>query len=115
MLARVFRVNKEDDFKKVFKFSKPVFDAYLTLRFIKNQGRISRFGFIVSNKIDKRATKRNELKRKMRAVILSMQPRIKSGYDVVFILSKKMPEPYEYSKIQENLKNILTKASLLYD
>lgn len=44
----------------------------------------SRFGFVVSTKIDKRAVKRNRIKRLFREGVKSVMTEVKDGYDIVF-------------------------------
>jgi len=50
----------------------------------------SRFAFIVSTKINKRATKRNRVKRLLRQVINLLVPKIKEGRIVLFLAKKKL-------------------------
>lgn len=54
----------------------------------KNNLPLSRFGFVISKKIDKRAVVRNRTKRVMRSCIEEMLPKIENGYDMLFILQK---------------------------
>ena len=120
MLSKAFRLSKDRDFKKVFKSSKPFYCGNLILRYSNSPKSIinnqkPRIGFIVSNKIDKRATKRNELKRKMRSVVFLLLPKIKQGYDIIFTVSRNFQYPYQYFEIEKEMINILKKADLLYD
>lgn len=71
--------------------------------------RPTRIGIVISNKIDKRATRRNELKRKIRAIVREILPEINGGHDII-IQVKKAPEyPYDFHKIRSQIESALTK------
>lgn len=100
------------EFRNVLKSGKKSFSASLTLKFRENKITISRFGFIVSTKFNKRATARNRAKRLMReAVRLNLQ-QIKPGYDFIFSMKGGAPE-LEYAGMEREIKEILLKENLL--
>lgn len=62
----------------------------------------SRFGFIISKKIDKRAVVRNRLKRKMARFVEERFINVSSGFKVVIIAKKQILEKeQELDKILE--------------
>ena len=69
-------------------------------------GEPSRFAFIISTKIHKRAVKRNRAKRLLSEAIKDLLPQIKSGFDVVFLAKKNL--------IEANLWQIKKEISLLF-
>jgi ribonuclease P protein component len=68
-----------------------------------NYNLTPRFGFVISNKIDKRATRRNALKRHIRAVIEEKLVQIPNGTDVVVQVKKPFDYPYDYRVIKEEV------------
>jgi len=78
---------------------------------------MSRFGLIVSNKVSKKATQRNLIRRRISEFIRLNLKSIKSGYDFVIILSPKIIKSQgkilDYQKISELLRLTLTKAKLI--
>src|SRR5476649_2893933 len=80
MLKKKFRLLRETKFDKKNIYTSPFF----VLRFTKNDSSFSRFGFVVSKKIDKRATIRNRVKRQVRVCIENNLDKIKDGYDLLF-------------------------------
>jgi len=84
MLKKKYRLLKKTKFDKKDIYTSPFF----VLKFAKNEKSFSRFGFIVSKIIDKRATVRNRVKRKIRVCIETNFDKIKPGYDILFILKK---------------------------
>ena len=87
MLVKTNRLVKRKDFDNVFKNGKkhslPGTEIYLKIS--KNKLKQSRFGFIVSKKVSKKAVVRNKIKRRLREIIRSNLPEVKKGIDVVII------------------------------
>ena len=48
----------------------------------------SRFAFVFSAKLDKRAVKRNKAKRRLKEVVRLLLPKVKPGYFYVFLAKK---------------------------
>lgn len=95
MLKRKFRLPKK---KLGAKKSLNVGD--FVLKTSENNLGLSRFGFVVSKKIDKRAVVRNKSKRFFRSYIEENLDKIKPGHDFLFIL-RKVPEKATRVKIKE--------------
>jgi len=75
-----------------------------------NTQRPTRIGIVISNKIDKRATRRNELKRKIRAIVREILPEINGGHDII-IQVKKAPEyPYNFQAIKAQIESVFKKS-----
>lgn len=83
MLPRVFRLQKSKDIKTVIEKGARYRGRHLQLSALHTNGATSRFAFIVSNKISKKATVRNRAKRLMREATRSLLPQINSGYDII--------------------------------
>ena len=62
MLPEINRLKSDEDFKNVFKNGKTLENQFFRIKFLKNQKNFSRFGFIISARILKKATARNILK-----------------------------------------------------
>ncbi len=86
MLKKKYRLLKETKFDKKDFYTSPFF----VLKVAKNEKSFNRFGFVISKKIDKRATVRNKIKRQIRVCIEVNFDKIKPGYDMLFILKKQI-------------------------
>lgn len=73
----------------------------------------SRFGFVISNKIDKRATRRNALKRRIRVAIEEELAQISGGLDVVIQLKKPFVYPYDHKIIKDEVWSGLMKLGII--
>lgn len=74
------------------------------LKLAKNNLPISRFGFVISKKIDKRATVRNRIKRKFRFCIEQNFKNIEKGYDFLFVFKKNILSDNYCGELIELLK-----------
>lgn len=100
------------EFHDVLKTGKKAFSANLMLKYRENKLTLSRFGFIVSTKFNKRATARNRAKRLMREAVRLNLRQIKPGYDFIFSMKGGAFE-LEYPGMEREIKEILLKESLL--
>ena len=92
-------LKKENRLPRGFLKSESTINSYLyVFKIAKNQKNVSRFGFIVSKKIDKRATVRNRIRRKFRSCIEERLSEIERGYDFLFIFKKNI-EKTNYCEI----------------
>ncbi len=112
MLLKKNRLKKNKNFEKVFQKGKRFQKNFLFLKVVKNDLEISRFGFIVSQKISKKAVIRNRLKRRLREGLRHYLPEIKQGVDGVFI-SRPGLEKEDFEELKKTIKGILSKAELL--
>ncbi|BCX14452.1 MAG: hypothetical protein KatS3mg088_135 [Patescibacteria group bacterium] len=113
MLPRENRIVKKEDFEKIKREGSSVKNPFfLTLFLQRGDGKPSRFGFIVSSKISKRAVDRNRVKRLLRIAIGNLISDIREDYDIIFIARKNvllLDKEIFFSKVAESLrkKNIL--------
>jgi ribonuclease P protein component len=105
MLAKKNRLTHDKDFKRVTKMGKVINQPLLFIKVLPNDLVYSRFGIVVSNKVSKKATLRNRLKRQLRALSYSALKELSSSFDIVILVR---PEARQ-KKFQE-LKEIFLSA-----
>lgn len=81
MLPKKHRLTKVEDFQKVLKTGRRVWNKYFVLKYLWSDSRQeSKFGIIVSKKVSKKSTDRNKIKRVLREnvrrcfLVYSFQP-----------------------------------------
>ena len=97
--------------RKGRKISTPFFNLF----YVRRNGELaepSRFGFVVSTKLDKRAVKRNRVKRVFREAIRPLLPEIKDGFDFVFWVRRRSLE-MKSDRMQAVIETVLKKSGLL--
>lgn len=113
MLNKKNCLKKKKDFDKVAKKGKKIEENFLVLKFLANSPEeITRIGFVVSQKISKKAFLRNKIKRRMREVVKNNLEKIKSGYDLIFFTKREIKEK-DFLEIEKIIEQILRKAELL--
>ena len=112
MLPPKNRLKKKTDFKRIFKEGKGFKEDFLILKTKNNNLNYSRFGFIVGKNFSKKATLRNEIKRKLRELIRIRMPEIKKGMDTVLIVTPGLGNK-DFWEIREILNKLLKKARLI--
>ena len=111
MLPKENRLKKKKDFEKVFKKGKAFFVEFLILKIVKNDLRNPRFGFVVSQKVNKKAVVRNKVKRRLREIVRKKLPEIKTNVDGVFI-AKKGIEKKDFIATEKTVDLLFRKAGL---
>lgn len=112
MLPKEHRLPLRFELHRVQKEGKPYQFSLFGLLVTKSDSPISRFAFIVSKKIHKKATKRNRIKRLLREAVRSFLPKIKPGFDVVFLVKKGILEK-DFKTVQSAVEKSFKKAGLL--
>jgi len=112
MLPKQHRLKKQKDFEKIFEQGRGARQEEIIIRFLPNQKEFSRFGFIVSKKVSKKAVIRNRIKRLLREAIRYILPDLKQGFDVVVIALSGI-EKKNFHQIKEMLFNIFNKVDLI--
>lgn len=111
MLPVAYRLKKDEDFQKLATGGKYSYSSYFTLKYKPNKLEHSRFGFVISTKIDKRASVRNRLKRQMREIIRLKLAKIPQGYDIMLV-PKKAALGLTYEQLDNELGGLFGKARL---
>lgn len=89
MLPKENRLTEKGDFAKVLKGGRIIGGVFLSLAVHRGDGGAPKMGFIVSNKISKKAVERNRLKRLMRQAVKPHIDNIEDGSFLVFLAKKK--------------------------
>ena len=114
MLLKGNRLKNKKDFERIFKQGKGFKQDFLFLKIIENNLEKTRFGFIVSKKISKKAVTRNKIKRQLREIIRHKlkQGQVKKGIDGAFVALQGI-DSKEFGEIKENAGKLLRKAKIL--
>lgn len=116
MLSKQFRLPTKHDFAKVKRRGRVIHHPFCIISVLKRRDNgPSRFGFIVSKRTDKRATKRNRARRIFSEVIRLIlknqsesKPIIPFSYDVVFVIKKPALDK-NYEEIRAAIDPLLPK------
>lgn len=112
MLPRENRLVRKHDFEKVKEKGEKFQSHLFELLVYPTDGEKTRFGFVISTKLSKRAVKRNRVKRLLREQVRLSLPKVKKGFDVIFLGKKALLES-SYQAVGQEIKRLFLKAGLL--
>lgn len=113
-LPTSLRLKHWQDFQTVYQQGKRYRRSHLLLRVVSSENRqSSRFGITVSQKVSKKATQRNRIKRQIQAAILQLSPQIQPGFDVVIIV---LPQGIgcKYERFLRELEQLFSQVGIIH-
>lgn len=111
MLPKINRIKKKKDFEIIFKKGVSFKNSFLVLKVAKNNLNQNRFGFVISQKVSKKAVVRNKIRRRLSEIINSESKNIKNGLDLVFISLAGL-EKKDFSETKDAVSDLLKKAKI---
>jgi ribonuclease P protein component len=112
-LPRAVRLHRQADFARVRQEGRTWADRLLVLGAAPNGLPYSRFGFVVGRRIGK-AVRRNRAKRLLREAVRLHRPRIRPGWDLVWIARAEVAGA-GFAEVMGSVEALLRQAGLLED
>jgi ribonuclease P protein component len=112
MLPKTNRLKKKKDFETVFKKGKNFKNKAFVLKFAKNGLDYNRFGFIVSQKVSKKAVIRNKIRRRLSEILKIYTNDMEQGIDLVFIALAASAKN-NFSDTRDYVHDIFIKTKLI--
>lgn len=118
MLPKENRITKTLEFDACFgaKFKQAGGKSFSTDAFVfkvlPNHKKTNRFGFIVGTKVDNRASVRNKVKRRLRAIFHKQLDNILVGYDFLVVATKPSAK-LEFVEVERQCIDFLEKMRVL--
>jgi ribonuclease P protein component len=113
MLAQINRLKKEKEIDAAFKKGKSFKEGLLILKTAKGEGE-SRFVIVVSQKVAKKASARNLIRRRIRCLITRNIKRIRKGTDNIIIALPGIGKE-KFESIEKCFLEVFSKAKLFND
>lgn len=112
MFAQKNRLTKKKDIDSVFKSGRYSFAKDLGIKYLKNNLDHPRFAVIVSNQVSKKATERNQIKRRLREIVRLARPQLPQNLDLI-VLTRPSVKQLDYAEMQNQLSFCFKKARLI--
>jgi len=112
MLPFKNRIKKKKDFEKVFQEGDSFLGHFFILKTKKNSLSHPRFAFVVSNKKERKAVRRNKIRRLFREAVRNYIPLLREDKDVIFII-KREARGKEYEEIKEEVEKAFKRLKLI--
>ncbi|MFH1643304.1 MAG: ribonuclease P protein component [Patescibacteria group bacterium] len=111
MLPIANRLKKNKEIKQVFEGGTRFQQGLLIIKTIHNTLEQSRFAFIASQRLSKKAVVRNRVKRRLREIVSLNLKDMSGGRDVVIIASIGF-DHQDFNQSKEDLEKLFLKAGL---
>lgn len=110
-MKKRFRVKKEKDFNAIFKEGKSFANRKFVIYRLANNEQHFRVGLSVSKKLGN-AVMRNQIKRRIRHILIEHKDQLVENVDFV-VIARKGVEILDYAEMEKNLLHVL-KLSKIY-
>lgn len=111
MLSKKNRLTKNRHFQYIYKKGSKVYSKNLYIVYATTKIKPCKVGVVVSNKVGK-AVKRNKVKRRLRAIISEMLPKIKNDYNYIVVAKPEIID-LDYMAIRKEVMNAFKKGELI--
>lgn len=112
-MKKVVTLKKNYEFKYVLNKGNKYYGNQIIVYIKQNQKSDNRLGIAINTKICT-AVKRNRLKRLIRENYRVLSPKMKKGYNVVFLWNRNVkPEDANFNTIRNDMESIFKKANIL--
>lgn len=112
MLPKLHRLTSDYDYRRLRRLGRSYLSSSFT--FVVAQAKSPatlRFGFVVSNRLDKKAVVRNRLKRLLREAVYQLLPSLRAGFDASFF-AKPSLRGKTYAQVLSEVTAVLSKSPL---
>lgn len=108
MLPKSNRLKKKKDIEKVFRGGKTAREGFIIFKFIENNLKKSRFCFVVSQKISKKAVLRNKIRRWMSEIVRRKIKELNKEIDAIFVALPGI-ENKNFGEVKRTVESLLKK------
>lgn len=109
-MERARRLRKGTQFDTVYREGTATSGPLVVLRVVPNGIAVTRWGFAVGKRLEKRAVKRNRMRRRLREAARSLP--VVAGCDIV-VTARQGASPASYWDLRQALARQLERAGLL--
>jgi ribonuclease P protein component len=106
------RIKKREDFVGLQEKGSKVSAKNLLLIYLPSAKPSSRFGVVVTRKLDTRATVRNRIRRKIREVLRLNRCKLQSSFDILVIARRGIAD-CSYQEIEKQILDSLRRAKCI--
>lgn len=112
-MKKTFSLKESKEFQKAIKKGVWYGGELVSIYILPNKHNLNFLGLAIGKKVGK-ATKRNRVKRVIRAAYLSMENNIKSGFNIIFVWRAKAKfEDLSFKSIKRDLERAFKKSGIL--
>lgn len=110
-MRNIISICKNNDFRRIYARGKSYVTPLLVVYVLKNKTQNVRVGITTSKKVGNAVT-RSRARRVMREAYRQLSPRVKNGYDLVFVARGRTPHS-KSTQVQRHMERELSAAGVL--
>ncbi len=111
MIPKNNRLTTKKEFTRVFTKGRLFRSKGVSMKVARNGLDDSRFGFVVSNKVSKKAVVRNRIRRRLRVSVGRRLAQIEPGFDVAILVFKEAVD-MGFKELDSSVERLIDKAGL---
>ncbi|MBQ8748848.1 MAG: ribonuclease P protein component [Clostridia bacterium] len=111
MLNKKNRLTKNRHFQYIYKKGSKVYGKDLYIVYATTKIKPCKVGVVVSNKVGK-AVKRNKVKRRIRAIVNEILPKLKNDFNYIIVAKPEIID-LDFKKMKSEIYSVFKKGNLL--
>lgn len=115
MLNKKYRFHSRGGVRYVYQNGKTIRSPRVSLVFAKNTRGFTRFGVIVSKKVEKSAVKRNLIRRRVYEALRINLKLIPKDFDYLFVVYSKEIGRMKFSELEKVLGELVEESKVCYN
>lgn len=115
MLSKKYRFHSRGGVRWVYQHGKTIRTPWLSLIFVRNAKRFTRFSVVVSKKVDKSAVVRNRIRRRVYEVLRKNMEYIPRGYDYIFVVYSRDVLTMPFMELEKKLGELVAQSKVCYN
>ena len=112
MLSKKYRFHSRGGVRYVYQKGKTIRSPKMSLVFVDNKRGFTRFGVVVSKKVEKSAVKRNYIRRRVYEAIRINLDLIPKEKDYLFVIFSKDVAKMPFSELEKNLGQLVEESKV---
>lgn len=112
--SKKYRLKKSGDFKLIYQKGHSLTNRELVLYWLSREDESQKFGISVSRKVERKANRRNRLKRLLREAYRLNRPGLRKGV-YLFVIVRAKAKELNFEEISCSLVSLLGRAKLFCD
>ncbi|MEA3249346.1 MAG: ribonuclease P protein component [Patescibacteria group bacterium] len=112
MIPKKNRLTAKKDFTRVFAKGRLFRSRGISMKIVRNGLQESRFGFVISKKVTKKAVARNKIRRRLRTSVGRRLENIVPGHDVAVLVFREVLD-LGFKETDASVERLLMKSGLM--
>lgn len=112
--SKSYRLKKASDFKLTYQKGHSLTNRELALYWLPREDELQKFGISVSRKVERKANRRNRLKRLLREAYRLNRPKLRKGV-YLFVIVRARAKELDFNEASYSLASLLRRAKLFCD